>query len=289
MREWAQCFLYCFLFLHAVSLFFIVVVKFVCFLAFFLLPMFCPCYPTVWRGTKEERRRSVEGLTPSFFALEFVPMVKRDLEKERQLELAAIWGSETDGDLRYPRRRRNTAKQPTTTAAAAAADADGASDVLSLGSDAVSESGGSDRGALKKKREKKGKKALSAYRLHCFVAPGTERNAVRTVFDAYEPKVEIRVSQKGNLLNKTHYAVLTFRNKAMALHSVKMLDGTDQRELLGVKELKLGLMLSRKEQNASRRSMRKRLHEERERKMVKETEEDVTFIKNFMNLYAPSG
>ncbi|ESS70469.1 hypothetical protein TCDM_00583 [Trypanosoma cruzi Dm28c] len=269
----------------------IVVVKFVCLFAFF---SFADVLPLLSDSVEGDERRKASfcrgGLTPSFVALEFVPMVKRDLEKERQLELAAIWGSETDGDLRYPKRRRNTAKQPTTTAAAAAADADGASDVLSsLGSDAVSESGGSDRGAPKKKRAKKGKKALSAYRLHCFVAPGTERNAVRTVFDAYEPKVEIRVSQKGNLLNKTHYAVLTFRNKAMALHSVKMLDGTDQRKLLGVKELRLGLMLSRKEQNASRRSMRKRLHEERERKMVKETEEDVTFIKNFMNLYAPSG
>ncbi|RNE96795.1 hypothetical protein TraAM80_09631 [Trypanosoma rangeli] len=214
-------------------------------------------------------------------------MVKRDLEKERQAELAAIWGSEMDGELRYPKRRRATAKRPTT---AATADADGADEVLSsLGSDAISEGGGSDRGAPKKKREKKGKKASNAYRLHCFVAPGTERNAVRVVFDAYEPKVELRVSQKGNLLNKTHYAVLTFRNKAMALHAVKMLDGTDQRDLLGVREMKLGLMLSRKEHNASRRGMRKRLREEQERKKMEETEEEVGFIKKFIKMYTPTG
>ncbi|RNF04351.1 uncharacterized protein Tco025E_07982 [Trypanosoma conorhini] len=211
-------------------------------------------------------------------------MVKRDLEKERQLELAAIWGSEADGELRYPKRRRPAAKRP-----AAAAGADAVDEVLSsFGSDAVSE-GGSDRGAPRKKKEKKGKKASSAYRLHCFVASGTERNAVRTVFDAYEPKVELRVSQKGNLLNKTHYAVLTFRNKAMALHAVKTLDGTDQRDLLGVREMKLGLMLSRKEHNASRRNMRNRLREERERRMVEETEEEAGFIKNFVKMYARTG
>ncbi|KAH9599744.1 hypothetical protein LSM04_003693 [Trypanosoma melophagium] len=217
-------------------------------------------------------------------------MVKRDLEKERQMELAAIWGSETDGDARYPRRRRAGGKRANTTSTAA--DDAGNEEVMDghlsdMGSDAISEDRASDL-AARKRKAKANKKAKTAYRLHCFLEPGTEKNAVRTVFEAYEPKVELRTSQQGNLLNKTHFAVLTFRNKAMALHAVKVLDGTDQSDLLGVKELKLRLMLSRKEHNAARQKMRKRFRQERERQLMEEANEDAEFVKNFLAAYAPS-
>ncbi|KEG12261.1 hypothetical protein DQ04_01851060 [Trypanosoma grayi] len=221
-------------------------------------------------------------------------MGKRDLEKERQMELAAIWGAETDGDNRYPRRRKGAAKRSTAaTPTAALLQTEGAGEVLSdWGSDAISEDAGSDTLATQKqtkKAAKSSKKASSVYRLHCFVGPGTERNAVRTVFEAYEPKVEVRTSQQGNLLNQTHYAVLAFRNKAMALHAVKELDGTDQRDLLGVKELKLRLMLSRKEHNAARQKMRRRLREERESRLMEEAKEEAEFIKGFVEKFAPVG
>ncbi|ORC88616.1 uncharacterized protein TM35_000162540 [Trypanosoma theileri] len=217
-------------------------------------------------------------------------MVKRDLEKEKQMELAAIWGSETDGDLRYPRRRRAAAKRPNAISTTSGSGNEEVEDdhLSDLGSDAISEDRASDIAAQKSKKAKKNKKTNTTYRLHCFIEPGTEKNAVRTVFEAYEPKVELRTSQKGNLLNKTHYAVLTFRNKAMALHAVKVLDGTNQYDLLGVKELKLRLMLSRKEHNAARQKMRKRLREERGRQLMEESNEDAEFIKNFLATYAPS-
>nr|CCC95337.1 unnamed protein product [Trypanosoma congolense IL3000] len=214
-------------------------------------------------------------------------MVKRDLEKERQVELAAIWGAETDGENRFPRRRRlGTKRSLATSSLLADASAEDVGGVPSdIESDAASDRSGRDKRSGSKSGKRK--KTTSTYRLHCFVAPGTERNDVRAVFEAYEPKVELRTSQQGNLLNKTHFAVLTFRNKAMALHAVKMLDGTDQYDRIGVRKLKLGLMLSRKENAKARQKLRKRIREERELQMSKEAEEEAAFIQRFINTYAP--
>lgn len=213
-------------------------------------------------------------------------MGKRDLEKEKQLELAAIWGSEVDGDSRFPKRRGNARKS---IRADPSAETDVNVDVEDVPSELESEMSESDadhknKGKQSKKASRKERKA--EYRLHCFVEPGTEINAVRTVFEAYEPKVTLRTSQKGNLLNKTQFAVLTFRNKAMALHAVKTLDGTNQRDLLGVKQLKLSLMLSRHQSKIVRKKLSNKLKRDREQRMRKETEEDMDFVKHFMRQHA---
>lgn len=203
-------------------------------------------------------------------------MSKRDLEKEKQLELAAIWGSEVVGDSRFPKRKgaANKVLPVIDEDVPAEADVDVPSDVESVASSFTN-----DRVARKRKLAKKEPKL---YRLHCFVAPGTERNAVRTVFEAYEPKVDIRTSQKGNLLNKTTYAVLTFRNKAMALHAVKMLDGTNQHDSLGVKELKLNMMLSRHQSKLVRMRTNRKFKKARETREADETKADLEFVQQFI-------
>lgn len=207
-------------------------------------------------------------------------MVKRDLQKEKQLELAAIWGSEVQGDARFPKRRGAAEKKEIS---AVEDDNDVDPDVLSdIGSDAGSiDSKHSDK--AKKEPRKKSKKTKSTeYRLHCFVEPGTELNAVRTVFDAYEPKVVLRTSQKGSLLNKSQFAVLTFRNKPMALHAVKTLDGTNQRDLLGVTSLKLNMMLTRQQSKIARKKFNRKIRQDKQRNMMQEEQEDLNFIRNFI-------
>ncbi|KAG5510369.1 hypothetical protein GH5_06566 [Leishmania sp. Ghana 2012 LV757] len=205
-------------------------------------------------------------------------MKKRDLQKEKQLELAAIWGSEVHGDARFPKRRGTAQKERGAVKDSDAVGPDAPSDI---GSDAESvTSKGS--GAAKKEARKGVKERRTDYRLHCFVEPGTELNAVRTVFEAYEPKVEIRTAQKGNLLNKSQFAVLTFRNKAMALHAVKMLDGTNQRDLLGVTSLKLNLMLTRQQSKIARKKLNRKIRHEKERNQLMEEHDDLEFIRNFL-------
>lgn len=211
-------------------------------------------------------------------------MGKRDLEKEKQLELAAIWGGEVDGGSRYPKRRGGSQRPATllTAEADVPMDPDALSDVGSELSEA------SGRGHVSKKNKKSVKKASGEYRLHCFVEPGTEKNAVRTVFEAYDPKVELRTSQKGSLLNKTQFAVLTFRNKAMALHAVSVLDGTNQRDLLGVKKLKLSLMLTRQRSKVMRKVLNRKARAEMEAREMHETAEDLRFIQQFVREHAKS-
>ncbi|KPI85539.1 hypothetical protein ABL78_5420 [Leptomonas seymouri] len=207
-------------------------------------------------------------------------MVKRDLQKEKQLELAAIWGSEVQGDARFPKRRGAAEKKQISTVED---DNNVDPDVLSdIGSDAGSiDSRISD--STKKETRKKAKKAKSReYRLHCFVEPGTELNAVRTVFEAYEPKVVLRTSQKGSLLNKSQFAVLTFRNKPMALHAVKTLDGTNQRDLLGVTALKLNLMLTRQQSRIARKKFNRKIRQDKQRSMMLEEQQDLEFIRSFI-------
>jgi len=91
-----------------------------------------------------------------------------------------------------------------------------------------------------------------------FVGHGTTRNDVRQVFEQYEPKVDLRVTQKGNVLNKSNYVVMTFRNKALGLHAAMTLEGTDQRDLLGVNPLHLSMMLTREEQRIVKRLAKRR-------------------------------
>ncbi|AYU76777.1 hypothetical protein, conserved [Leishmania donovani] len=210
-------------------------------------------------------------------------MVKRDLQKEKQQELAAIWGSEVQGDARFPKRRR-AAQKKGLGAVEDNDDVDPAA-LSDIGSDAGSiTSKHSD--TAKKETRKTVKKESTDYRLHCFVEPGTELNAVRTVFEAYEPKVEIRTAQKGNLLNKSQFAVLTFRNKAMALHAVKKLDGTNQRDLLGVSSLKLNLMLTRQQSKIARKTFNRKIRHVKERNQLMEAQEDMAFIRNFLKQHS---
>ncbi|KAI5690910.1 RNA recognition motif [Leishmania braziliensis] len=206
-------------------------------------------------------------------------MGKRDLQKEKQLELATIWGSEVQGDARFPKRRGASQKKDVGLMADSG-DAD--SDALSeIGSDARSITSKHSDTATKERR-KAAKKKRTCYRLHCFVEPGTELNAVRTVFEAYEPKIEIRTAQKGNLLNKSQFAVLTFRNKAMALHAVKTLDGTNQRDMLGVTNLKLNLMLTRQQSKIARKKLSRKIRHEKQQNQLMEDQEDMAFIRNFL-------
>jgi hypothetical protein len=111
----------------------------------------------------------------------------------------------------------------------------------------VSDKGDGAKKAKDAKKKKKSKESgVQPYKIHCFVAPGTTKNDVRELFDNYEdPSVELKVSQKGNALNKTHYALVTFKNKPMALHAVLTLEGSNQRDTVGVNPLRLSVMLSR--------------------------------------------
>jgi hypothetical protein len=177
------------------------------------------------------------------------------LQNEKEAELSAIWGSERMGgrnsDRRAPQRKRRRGKGE-------GSDDDDNDDnesvisnlsIDSAGQAKASASKAADKAAAaKKKKDETKTKRLAAkaqVKLHCFVDPGTSKNDVREVFEQYEPKVALKVTQKGNLLNKSHYCVLTFTNKAMALHAVKTLDGSNQRDTIGVNPLKLSMMLSR--------------------------------------------
>jgi hypothetical protein len=108
-----------------------------------------------------------------------------------------------------------------------------------------------DKKKILKKKEKSKKDAKKAatepYKLHCFIAPGTARNEIRELFEDYEPKVELRVTQKGNLLNKSHYCVLTFPNKAMGLHACLRFQGTNQMDTIGTRTTQLAIMRSRRQ------------------------------------------
>lgn len=208
-------------------------------------------------------------------------IMARDLEKEKQIELAAIWGGECTGAHRYPARRRGRNKSlPDGHEGPEKGNPDD-DDVLSM-SDGDEIVGSEKRNSAKESEKKKRKKEASEYRLHCFVEPGTEKNDVRTVFEAYNPKVEIRTSQKGNLLNKTYFAVVTFANKAMGLHAVQSLDGTNQQDLLGTPKLKLSLMLSREQSKIVRKKMNQKLKRSREDRLSNEMREDAEFIKQFL-------
>eukprot|EP00796_Vickermania_ingenoplastis_P004891 gene4891-3508_t len=210
----------------------------------------------------------------------------RDLEKEREMELAAIWGTEGSGTQRYPKRRRGGKKPLDAMDGADVSAADiNADDVLSDVSDDDEPSRTRDHGEEneeERRKKKKRKAERPEYRLHCFVEPGTEKNDVRTAFEAYNPKVEIRTSQKGSLLNKTQFAVLTFPNKAMALHAVQMMDGTNQRDLLGTPKLKLSIMLSREQSRLVRKNMNKKSKKDQEQRLAEEVKEDTEFIKRFL-------
>ncbi|CCW67659.1 unnamed protein product [Phytomonas sp. Hart1] len=210
-------------------------------------------------------------------------MAKLDFKKEKQIELAAIWGSEVDGDARYPKRRGGTKKirRSETIAGPNPADDDLLSDVDS-NAEAVNPQNETPQKAKKAKKDPK-----KEYRLHCFVEPGTSKNAVRTVFDAYQPKVELRITQKGNLLNKSQYAVLTFRHKSMALHAVQKLDGTNQRDTLGVEKLKLNLMLSRRQGSIIRQKANKQQKRHREERIKGQILDDKQFIERFISQYVP--
>lgn len=200
------------------------------------------------------------------------------------MELAAIWGSDGVGEKRFPKRRRINKKSLLIGNDSTGPVAENLDELLSDMSDREDEDRNDDR-TKEKVKEKKAKKSVKAnkeYRLHCFVEPGTEKNDVRTVFEAYNPKVELRTSQKGNLLNKTQYAVLTFSNKAMALHAVKMLDGTNQRDLLGTPKLKLRLMLTREQNRIARRKVNAKIKKNQEQRLVDEAREDTEFIKRFL-------
>lgn len=231
----------------------------------------------------------------------------RDLEKERQAELAAVWGTEivgASGDRRAPRRRRGNKKTNKTgmdedlsqeklekmlAEDGDNADVGGGSDDDNANSDAGSLIDSEDdrrrRVEARKSKDKKTTKKNSEYRLHCFVEHGTTKNDVREVFEDYAPKVEIKTSQAGNALNKVLYCVLTFRNKALALHAVKTLDGTNQRDLLGVKSLKLSLMLSREQSKIARRSRNRAALADVEARKQREEEREREFIEKFMRTY----
>eukprot|EP00388_Colpodella_angusta_P032846 GDKK01027955.1.p1 GENE.GDKK01027955.1~~GDKK01027955.1.p1 ORF type:complete len:114 (+),score=14.90 GDKK01027955.1:1-342(+) len=108
---------------------------------------------------------------------------------------------------------------------------------------------------------------------------------VREVFEDYAPKVEIRTSQAGNALNKVMYCILTFRSKALALHAVKTLDGTNQRDLLGVRSLKLSLMLNREQSKIARRSKNRAALADVEARRERDEDREREFIEKFMRTY----
>jgi hypothetical protein len=218
-----------------------------------------------------------------------------EIEKERQAELAAIWGSDVRGNnRRVPswRGKSSSSSAPGTSALPDLPGDGGGLDADDAGSEISSlvSSNQDDRKRKKKEAAKKeasdsnkaAKKAKQGYRLHCFIEPGTSINDVREVFERYEPKVEIRTSQKGNLLNKVQYAALRFTNKAMALHAVKTLDGTNQRDLLGVSPLKLSMMLTREQNKILRRRLKKEHERAMRTKKLQQIEEDEQFLRKLV-------
>lgn len=175
------------------------------------------------------------------------------LVEEREAEQAAIWGGERVGQQRMPARRRRRQRGEDLD--------DAASDVDSVASVTIDQSVRRTDESSKKAAKKKAKKAAPGYRLHTFVSPDTTKNDVREVFDQFDPKVDMRVTQKGNALNKSHFCVVTFRNKALALYAVKLLDGTNQRDTIGMNPMKLNMMLTRlqsKQVKRNRVKMQKR-------------------------------
>lgn len=175
------------------------------------------------------------------------------MEEERQSELAAVWGTEAVNGHRVPR-RRGRKEHATVNEDDLYGSADDVSVAGDVGEGDCATPHVASAAAAKKAKKatvnaavKRKKKESPEYRLHCIVVSGTTRNDVREVFEQYEPKVELCIGQKGNLLNKTHYCILTFPNKAMAMHAVLKLDGTNQRNTIGVHCMKLALMLTRKQ------------------------------------------
>ena len=178
---------------------------------------------------------------------------KKDMEKEK--EMALIWGGRKSKPQGAVTLRANTpaAHQQDP---AADSDNDDAASNISFVSDTDGKHGGKGKSAASaaKKKKHEAKKNDPKMRLHTFVAPGTNKNEVRAVFEAYgAPEVELRTSQKGNAMNKTHYAVLTFRNKALALWATLHLDGSNQRDTIGINPMKLNMFLSRDQQKMVRR------------------------------------
>lgn len=167
------------------------------------------------------------------------------LQTEKESELTAIWGGDKNARgqrLPFRRGRKKRMAQGNDEDEVFSGSDDEGNPIAVTGAARTQKAATHD--TKKEKKEKSAKKKAET-RLHCFVGPGTHKNQVREVFDLYEPGVDIRTAQKGNALNRTTYAVLTFPNKAMAYHAVLTLDGTDQSALLGVKALKMGVMVPR--------------------------------------------
>lgn len=186
------------------------------------------------------------------------------LKVEQEQELAAIWGKDVDlkTGARAPfRRGKNKSINRNEEDEDVVVDSD---DEMKAGhiDDNGAQPGGSQSNRYDKKKNTKkeiGKGAKGdaktkqnakklECRLHCFITPGTQKNNVREVFETcgIDPiKVELRTSQKGNALNKTNYAVLTFAYKAHAYWAAMKLNGTNQSDLIGVNSMKLGMMVPR--------------------------------------------
>jgi hypothetical protein len=172
------------------------------------------------------------------------------LSKEKENELTAIWGSHVVRESRVPKASKTRIET---------GEEDELLEMAERRAERVRQGvkgkGKGKNGEAEKKNAKR--KSTQEYKIHCFVAPGTTRNEIRHLFEDYEPKVDLRVSQKGNLLNKTHYAVLTFANKAMALHAVLRFQGTDQMNTIGSRCVELGIMRSRRQNKDSKRRQKK--------------------------------
>lgn len=177
------------------------------------------------------------------------------LQREKVESLVSIWG---------PKALSRSAAPAGSRAAATAAELNDALERASNSSlDSLLE-GTNEKKQKKAKKDSKATKSakgkvhrhgdpLAPFRLHCFVGPKATKNDVRRVFDAYGPNVEVRSTQKGNALNRTFFAIVSFRNMAMGLHAVQTLNLTDQSDFLDVSRLELSLMLSREEQKIVRR------------------------------------
>lgn len=143
-------------------------------------------------------------------------------------------------------------------------DDDDLESVISFISDTADEKKVAANTAARTKAKKDKKAKDPRHRLHCFVEPGTTKNDVRTVFEGYgDPEVELRTSQKGNALNKTHFAVLTFKNKPHALWAALNLDGSNQRDSIGTNPMILNMFLSREEQKSVKRRAAKKAKSEK--------------------------
>lgn len=199
-------------------------------------------------------------------------------ELEREKELASIWGEKQLAKRNEQETKKIKLHEKTGKLSEAAVkkiendisddgDLSDASSVISFVSDTALDPEQRKKRAEKiaaqagKKKGKDGatkKRRDAKYRLHCFIAPGTNRNDVRAVFEDYgEPDVELRTSQKGNALNKTHFAVLTFKKKTHALFAARHLDGSNQRDTIGMNPMELSIFLSREQQRLVKKKAKK--------------------------------